>query len=104
VGGPIDISTADEFLRRMLAACRGGTLALTVDLDAVTDLASAGVSALYQLSQQLQLHRRGLRLVAGPESLAHTVLELVRLPHAAGAGSATGRTGRSEPAQRPDLD
>jgi anti-sigma regulatory factor (Ser/Thr protein kinase)/anti-anti-sigma regulatory factor len=102
VTGPIDISTADEFLRRMLSACRGGTLSMTVDLDAVTNLASAGVSALYQLSRQLQLHERGLRLVAGPDSPAHAVLELVSLPHATSDGSPAERTGGGELARQPD--
>jgi serine phosphatase RsbU (regulator of sigma subunit)/anti-sigma regulatory factor (Ser/Thr protein kinase) len=55
VRGAVDITTADQLLRRLLSACRGGTLALTVDLTGVTQLASAGVSALYQLADQLTL-------------------------------------------------
>ena len=51
VRGPVDFSTADDFLRRLLAACRGGTLPLIVDLTGVTYLASAGVSALFRLAR-----------------------------------------------------
>ncbi len=83
VRGAVDITTADQLLRRLLAACRGGTLPLTVDLTGVTQLASAGVSALYQLSRQLKLHQHSLSLIATPGSAVDAVLELVRLPRAA---------------------
>jgi serine phosphatase RsbU (regulator of sigma subunit)/anti-sigma regulatory factor (Ser/Thr protein kinase)/anti-anti-sigma regulatory factor len=83
VRGPVDITTADQLLRRLLAACRGGTLPLTVDLTGVTQLASAGVSALYQLSRQLTLHQHSLSLVVTPGSAVDAVLELVRLPRIA---------------------
>lgn len=79
VRGAVDISTADEFLRRLLAACRGGTLPITVDLCGVTQLASAGVSALFELARQLASHRRDLRLVASADDVAGSVLELVGL-------------------------
>ncbi len=83
VRGPVDISTADEFLRRLLAACRGGTLPITVDLCGVTQLASAGVSALFELARQLASHRRDLRLVASADDVAGSVLELVGLRYSA---------------------
>jgi anti-anti-sigma factor len=79
VRGAIDISTADELLRKLLAACRGGTVALTVDLSGVTQLASAGVSALYELTRQLAVHRRDLRLIASAGGVAGSVLDLVGL-------------------------
>ena len=79
VRGAIDISTADELLRKLLAACRGGTVPLTVDLSGVTQLASAGVSALYELTRQLAAHRRDLRLIASAGGVASSVLELVGL-------------------------
>ena len=79
VSGAIDISTADELLRKLLAACRGGTVPLTVDLSGVTRLASAGVSALYELTRQLAAHRRDLRLIASAGGAASSVLELVGL-------------------------
>lgn len=65
VRGPVDFSTADDFLRRLLAACRGGTLPLVVDLTGVTCLASAGVSALFRLAAQLRDHQNRLELIAG---------------------------------------
>jgi ABC-type transporter Mla MlaB component len=61
--GPVDMTTADEFLRRLLAVCRGGTLPLIVDLSGVTQLASAGVSALFHLASQLAGHHNGLELM-----------------------------------------
>jgi anti-anti-sigma regulatory factor len=81
--GPIDIITADQVLRRLLAACRGGTLPLTVDLTGVTQLASAGVSALYELTRQLRLHQHSLALIARRGSPVQAVLDLVHLPYAA---------------------
>jgi serine phosphatase RsbU (regulator of sigma subunit)/anti-sigma regulatory factor (Ser/Thr protein kinase)/anti-anti-sigma regulatory factor len=84
VGGPVDITTADHLARRLLSASRGGTLPLVADLTAVTQLASAGVRALYQVSEQLAAHGHELVLVTSPGSTAHTVLDLVRLGHVTG--------------------
>jgi anti-anti-sigma factor len=82
VSGPLDISTADRLAGQLLAACRGGTLPLTVDLRQVTLLTSAGVRTLHQISQQLNAHHRELTLLAEPGSLAETVLALAGLPAA----------------------
>jgi serine phosphatase RsbU (regulator of sigma subunit)/anti-sigma regulatory factor (Ser/Thr protein kinase)/anti-anti-sigma regulatory factor len=84
VRGPVDAGTADEFLRRMLAACRGGTLPLTADLTEVSLLASAGVSALYRLSAQLARNGSQLDLVAADGSAVQAVLELVGLTYTIG--------------------
>jgi anti-anti-sigma factor len=84
VHGVIDITTADQLRRRLLAACKGGTLPLTVDLTGVTRLASAGVSALFELARQLRLHEHSLALVARAGSPVQAVLDIVRLPHAPG--------------------
>jgi anti-anti-sigma factor len=92
VRGSVDITTADEFLRRLLAACRGGTLPLTVDLAGVSHLASAGVSALYRLARQLTGHGNRLQLLARAGSPAQAVLDLVRLPYVtASPASEAGR-------------
>lgn len=64
VRGPVDAGTAQLLLRRLLAACRGGTLPLTVDLCLASQLASAGVRALFQLRSQLARHGRPLTLRA----------------------------------------
>jgi anti-anti-sigma factor len=81
VGGPVDITTADQLTRRLLSVSRGGTVPLVADLTRVTQLASAGVRALYEVSKQLAAHGQKLVLVTAPGSVAHTVLDLVRLDH-----------------------
>jgi anti-anti-sigma factor len=85
VGGPVDITTADQLARRLLSVSRGGTVPLVADLTGVTQLASAGVRALYQVSEQLAAHGQELTLVAAADSAAHLVLDLVRLDHVTGA-------------------
>jgi anti-sigma regulatory factor (Ser/Thr protein kinase)/anti-anti-sigma regulatory factor len=81
VRGAVDITTAELMARRLLAVSRGGTVPLTADLTGVTQLASAGVSALYLVREQLAAHEQDLTLVTAPDSTAATVLDLVRLPH-----------------------
>jgi anti-anti-sigma factor len=88
VGGPIDITTADLLARRLLSASRGGTVPLVADLTGVTQLASAGVRMLYEVSEQLAVHGQELTLVSARGSAAHLVLDLVRLDHVAGEDSA----------------
>ena len=83
VGGPVDIGTADLLARRLLSVSRGGTVPLVADLTGVTQLASAGVRVLYQVSEQLTAHGQELTLVTVRGSTAHLVLELVRLDHVA---------------------
>ena len=84
VGGPVDITTADQLARRLLSVSRGGTVPLVADLTGVTQLASAGVRALYAVSEQLAAHGQDLTLVTAPGSAAHVVLDLVRLDHVTG--------------------
>ena len=86
VGGPVDITTADQLARRLLSVSRGGTVPLIADLTRVTRLASAGVRALYTVSAQLAAHGHRLILVAAPGSVAQGVLDLVRLNHVTAAG------------------
>jgi len=81
VRGPVDITTADLLARRLLSASRGGTISLLADLTGVTQLASAGVRALYQVRDLLTVHERDLTLVAAAAGSARMVLDLVRLPH-----------------------
>jgi len=88
VGGPVDITTADLLARRLLSVSRGGTVPLVADLTGVTQLASAGVRALYQVSEQLAVHGQELTLVAAADSAAHLVLDLVRLDHVTGDSGA----------------
>jgi len=84
VGGTVDITTADLLARRLLSVSRGGTVPLVADLTGVTQLASAGVRVLYELSEQLAVNGQVLTLVSAPGSAAHLVLDLVRLDHVEG--------------------
>jgi anti-anti-sigma factor len=91
VRGPVNISTADRLAGQLLAASRGGTLPLAVDLSAVTQLASAGVRALYQVKQQLNDYHQELILVAAPGSLADAALSLAGLPVTSSNGGTAER-------------
>jgi serine phosphatase RsbU (regulator of sigma subunit)/anti-sigma regulatory factor (Ser/Thr protein kinase)/anti-anti-sigma regulatory factor len=90
VRGPVDLTTADELARRLLAVSRGGTVPLAADLTGVTQLASAGVRALYAVSEQLTAHGQDLTLITAPGSAAHVVLDLVQLAPVAGAARRLG--------------
>jgi anti-anti-sigma regulatory factor len=90
VRGPVDVTTADLLARRLLSVSRGGTVALVADLTGVTQLASAGIRALYAVSEQLAAHGQGLTLVTAPASAAQAVLDLVRLDHVTGDEAAPG--------------
>jgi len=85
IAGPVDITTAVQLTRSLLAACRGGVLPLIADLDEVTLLASAGVRALFEVAGQLAAHQQDFTLVAGPASAARAVLDLVGLPYTSDA-------------------
>jgi anti-sigma regulatory factor (Ser/Thr protein kinase)/anti-anti-sigma regulatory factor len=88
VSGPVDITTADKLARRLLSVSRGGTVPLIADLSGVTQLASAGVRALYAVSEQLAAHGHRLTLITAPGSGAGVVLDLVRLTHVPGGKTA----------------
>jgi anti-sigma regulatory factor (Ser/Thr protein kinase)/anti-anti-sigma regulatory factor len=88
VSGPVDITTADKLTRRLLSVSRGGTIPLVADLSGVTQLASAGVRALYAVSEQLAAHGHALTLITAPGSGAGVVLDLVQLAHVHGEKTA----------------
>lgn len=81
VRGPVDFSTAGDFLRRLIATCRGGTLPLVVDLTDVTYLASAGVSALIRIADQLRDHQNRLELITSAQGQVQDVLDLAGLAY-----------------------
>lgn len=81
IRGPVDITTSDLMARRLLSVSRGGTVPLVADLTGVTELASAGVRALYAVSEQLAANGQQLTLLTAQASAARAVLELVRLDH-----------------------
>lgn len=91
VSGPVDITTADKLAWRLLSVSRGGTVPLVADLSGVTQLASAGVRALYAVSEQLAAHGHGLTLITAPGSGAGVVLDLVQLAHVPGEKAAEKR-------------
>jgi anti-anti-sigma factor len=82
VRGPVDATTAQRLSSGLMTACHGGTVPLTIDLNQVTYLASAGVRILYQIRDQLQAHHQELTIHATAGSPAGTVLDLVKLPRA----------------------
>jgi serine phosphatase RsbU (regulator of sigma subunit)/anti-sigma regulatory factor (Ser/Thr protein kinase) len=90
ITGPVDITTTGQLTRSLLAACRGGVLPLTADLNEVTLLASAGVRALFEVTGQLAAHQQDFTLIAGPASAARAVLDLVGLPYVSDASQAAG--------------
>ncbi|WP_067509462.1 SpoIIE family protein phosphatase [Actinoplanes sp. TFC3] len=79
--GPIDAGTVEAFVRAVRAANSAGVRSLTVDLTAVTHLASAGVAALHQLTALHRANGTDLRLYAPTGSPADVVLSLVGLDH-----------------------
>lgn len=87
VRGPVDVFTAEQFTRELLVASGGGTLSLTVDLTGVSQLASAGVSALFQVAEQLRVQLQDLTLIAEPRSDVAMVLDLVCFPYRAPTAS-----------------
>jgi anti-sigma regulatory factor (Ser/Thr protein kinase)/anti-anti-sigma regulatory factor len=94
VSGSVDINTADQLVRRLLSASRGGTIPLIADLTGVTQLASAGVRALYLVKERLAAHAHDLTLITAPGSSAHVVLDLVHLSHRSRLGPSRGGSGR----------
>jgi serine phosphatase RsbU (regulator of sigma subunit)/anti-sigma regulatory factor (Ser/Thr protein kinase)/ABC-type transporter Mla MlaB component len=81
VRGQVDVFTAEQLTRELLAVSCGGTLPLIADLTGVSQLASAGVSALFEVREQLTAQLQDLTLIAEPGSDVATVLELVCLPY-----------------------
>ena len=66
LGGPMDLSTADELRRELWSASRGGALPLVVDLSRVTHLGSAGIRVLYDFVEDMTADGRELRFVVPP--------------------------------------
>ncbi len=78
-GGPIDISTVEELRRELWSASRGGALPLTVDLGAVTHLASAGIQVLFDFVEEMTADGRKLRFVVPPGCPARHAVALTAL-------------------------
>lgn len=90
VTGAADSAAVERLAGRLLAACRGGTITLAVDLTGLTRLSGAGIRVLFQVRDQLAAHGQDLNLVAEPGSPASAALDLARLPYT-GDGTAGQR-------------
>ncbi len=84
VRGALDVFSAEEFTRELLAVSAGGTLPLIVDLAAASELASAGVRALFEVRSQLAAHRQDMTLMAVAGSRVAFVLDLIQLAYSSG--------------------
>jgi anti-anti-sigma factor len=80
VAGDIDAHTAPQLATHISTASRAGTVAVTIDLSAVTQLGSPGVAALADARDHAHRNGNDCRLLAPPGSPAHRVLSLVQLP------------------------
>lgn len=78
--GWLDHAAVPELRTEALRASNGGAHPLTIDLEAVTGLASAGVQLLFELAE-LAPGGEPLELRASPHSAVAHVLELVDLRH-----------------------
>ena len=76
LGGPIDLSTAEDLRRELWSASRGGALSLVVDLGAVTHLGSVGIQVLYDLVEDMTADGRSLRFVVPSASPARHAIVL----------------------------
>jgi anti-anti-sigma regulatory factor len=81
VEGPVDAGTAAQLRHDLLRRSRGGTVPMAVDLAGVTQLASAGVSALHHVAERHAEQRAPLTLHAPAGCAAQHVLALVGLPY-----------------------
>jgi ABC-type transporter Mla MlaB component len=64
LAGPVDVRQVDRLRTLLWDASRGGALPLTVDLDAVTHLASAGIALLFEFVEDMATDGREVTLVA----------------------------------------
>ncbi|HET9139250.1 SpoIIE family protein phosphatase [Actinophytocola sp.] len=91
VHGPLDATTSDHFAHELDRLTLGHTHPLTIDLTAVTHLASAAVAVLHRATTH-HTTNTALRLYAPAGSPAHHILALVNLPH-----TTTDPTGPASP-------
>lgn len=79
VAGEVDSETAPTLAGRIATFSRSGTASLAIDLNAVTHLGSAGISALADAKDRAHRQGRELSLIASPGTTAHHVLSLVQM-------------------------
>jgi anti-anti-sigma factor len=76
VSGALDTATAPRLRSALLEAARGGRMPITLVLDGVTELGSAGLRVLTEQGKRLGDAGRQLRVVAMPSSPAGNVLAI----------------------------
>jgi PAS domain S-box-containing protein len=87
--GWLDAAAVPDLRAETLRASRGGAHPLTLDLEAVTGIASAGVQLLYELAEMAP-GGEALELRASPRSAAAHILGLVDLQHLIRTPAASG--------------
>jgi anti-anti-sigma factor len=80
VAGDVDVRAASELATHISVTSRAGTVPITIDLSAVTQLGSTGVGALAEACDRADRHGTSCLLVAPRRSTAYQVLQLVQLP------------------------
>jgi PAS domain S-box-containing protein len=78
--GWLDAAAVPELRAEVMRSSQGGAHPLTIDLEAVTGIASAGVQLLFELTE-LTPGGEPLELRASPRSAAVRVLDMVDLTH-----------------------
>jgi len=78
--GWLDATGVPDLRAKAMAACRGGAHPLTLDLEAVTGIASAGVQLLFELAE-LAPGGEPVELRASPRSAVMHILDMVDLRH-----------------------
>ncbi|MGZ4691199.1 MAG: STAS domain-containing protein [Acidimicrobiia bacterium] len=78
VRGELDLASAPELQRELVARLEGGVSRLTLDLGDVSFLDSSGLGALYRTQQAAEKRGAHLRLVAVPDHVLR-VLEVTAM-------------------------
>ena len=77
LAGEIDISNAEELGSELQARVSNRTLAVIIDLTAVTYIDSFGISQLFDLNRRLRTRQQRLRVVVPEGAHLRRLLELV---------------------------
>ena len=80
ITGDVDNETAPSLATQISRQSRSGTFPLTVDMEQVTHMGSAGLRVLAEALERSRQHDTELWLIAPPSTPAHHVLMLVGLP------------------------
>jgi serine phosphatase RsbU (regulator of sigma subunit)/anti-sigma regulatory factor (Ser/Thr protein kinase)/anti-anti-sigma regulatory factor len=84
VSGDVDSVTASTLDRQIAVESRSGIAPLTIDLSGVTQLGSAGVSALAAALDRANTQGGDCVLIAPPGTAAHHILSVVQMPIVSG--------------------